>query len=47
MRTTAFPGLIASNLLAWTHILHAAFSLAMPVLPIACLRHTSRGEGNV
>lgn len=47
MRTTAFPGLIACNRLTWPQILHAAFPLAMPVLPIACLRHTSRGEGNV
>ena len=35
MHKPSLPGRIAFNL------------LAMPVLPIACLRHTSRGEGNV
>lgn len=46
MRTTAFPGLIASNLLAWTLVLQPVFPLVMPVPMIACLRHTSKGEGN-
>ena len=46
MHKPSLPGRIACNVLAWPLILRPAFPLAMPVLMIACLRHTSRGEGH-